>query len=122
MKRAFSLIEVMIAMAILAVGLFGAVRVFPMGLQASHRSELSSRASIVAGRILEELKLKSCAELKEEAITQEGMTLATRFAPLTVPHLVDQQRLKAVELTVTWQQNGRPRSQVFMTYVRCVPS
>ena len=119
---AFSLVEVVIAMAILAVGLFGAVRIFPVGLQASHRSELSSRAAIVAGRTLEAMKLKPCAELKDEEITQEGMLLTTRLAPLTVPHLVDIQRLKGVELTVTWQQDGRSRSQVFVTYVRCVPT
>ena len=53
----FSLIELVIAMGILSVGLVGAMRVFPIGLRASQRSELSSRAAIAAQRTLESVKL-----------------------------------------------------------------
>ena len=120
-ERGFSLVEVVIAMAILAIGLFGAVRVFPVGLQASRRSEWSSRATMVAQRTLEAMKLASCADLNEAEAADNGMTLTTRKLPLAVPHLVDATRLQGIELTVGWQQDGRPRSQVFVTYLRCVP-
>ena len=50
---AFSLVELVIAMAILGVGIVGAMRVFPIGLRASRRAEVRSRAVIVAQRTLE---------------------------------------------------------------------
>ena len=121
-RRAFSLIEVVIAMAILAIGIFGAVRVFPVGLQASRRSETSSRAAMAASRILESLKLKSCAEIVDGETTAEGMTLATRVTSLALPHVADAARLKGIEVTARWQQDNRARSQIFVTYVRCATS
>ena len=64
--------EVVISLAILSVGLVGAMRVFPVGLRASHRSELSSRAGIVAQRTVESLKLVPWEELREgDTTTQE---------------------------------------------------
>ena len=117
----FSLVEVVIAMAILAVGLYGAIRVFPVGLQASHRSEQSSRAMMVVGRTLELAKLKACPDITDEETTTEGMTVKTHVATPAIPHLADPTRVKSVELTIEWQQNNRPRRQVFLTYVRCIP-
>jgi prepilin-type N-terminal cleavage/methylation domain-containing protein len=116
---AFSLIELVISMAILSVGLVGAMRVFPVGLRASQRAELNSRAAIVAQRTIESLKLKPWEELAEEtAVEEDGFDVTTRISRPNVEHLVDPTRLKAIEVTVRSMQNGRPRELTFVTYVR----
>ena len=58
----FSLIELIISLAILSVGLLGAMRVFPAGLRSSQRSEMSSKAAMTAQRTMEFLKLREWVE------------------------------------------------------------
>ncbi len=116
---AFSLVELIISLGILSVGLVGAMRVFPIGLQASARSEMSSRATMAAQRILESLKLRSCEDLTPETTTVEEFTVTTRLGQPDLAHLVDPARLKTLEAMVAWTQEGRPRALTFVTYVRC---
>ena len=117
---AFSLIELMISMAILSVGLIGAMRVFPMGLRASQRAELNSRAAIVAQRTIEMLKLKPWDDLALEETTgqDDGFSVTTRISQPVIEPLTDAGRLKAIEVRVEMVQDGRSRQLVFLTYVR----
>ena len=119
-RWAFSLIELMISMAILSVGLIGAMRVFPMGLRASQRAELNSRAAIVAQRTIEMLKLKSWDDLalKETTEQDDGFSVTTRISQPVIDPLADAGRLKAIEVRVEMVQDGRSRQLVFLTYVR----
>ena len=123
-NRAFSLIELIISIAILSIGLIGAMRVFPVGLRASARSEKSSRATITAQRVIESLKLQRWDELAEGETTAEedGFDVMTRISQPKLEGLVDATRVKAVEVTVQWTQDGRPRQLSFLTYVRRPPS
>ena len=116
----FSLIELMISMAILSVGLIGAMRVFPMGLRASQRAELNSRAAIVAQRTIEMLKLKSWDELVPQETTSQddGFSVTTRISQPAIEPLTDAERLKTIEVSIALMQDGRPRQLVFLTYVR----
>ena len=120
MARAFSLIALAIAIAILSVGLIGAMRVFPVGLRASQRSEMSSRAAIAAQRTIESLKLAPWSELAEGEKTtkEEGLEVTTRVTQPVAEQLVDPTRLKRVEVSVRWLQDGRPRELTFVTQVR----
>ncbi len=54
---AFSLIEVIIAAAILAMGLLSIVKIFPYGIQASQRAEDTTIATLLAQQIFEGLKM-----------------------------------------------------------------
>ncbi len=107
-------------MAILSVGLFAAMRVFPVGLRASKRSEMNSRAAIIAQRTIESLKLSSWEELAEGQTTTEanGFDVTTRIAQPKLEGIVDATRVKAIEVSVHWVQDGRPRALVFVTYLR----
>lgn len=58
-QAAFSLIEVIIAAAILAMGLLSVVKVFPYGIQASQRAEDTTVATLLAQQIFEGLKMDS---------------------------------------------------------------
>ena len=118
----FTLVELVIAMAILSVGLVGSMRVFPVGLRASAQSEMSSRAAIAAQRTIESLKLQPCDELAEERQTLEDLTVTTRLGQPRSTQLVDPSRLKVVETTVEWTRDGRSRALTFVTYVRCPPA
>ena len=107
-------------MAILSVGMVGAMRVFPMGLRASQRSELNSRAALAAQRVIESLKLEPWDELVEGETTgeEEGFHVTTRITQPEPEDLVDPARLKAIEVRVQFTQGGRHRRLVFITYVR----
>lgn len=107
-------------MAILSVGLVGAMQVFPVGLRASQRAERHSRAAIVAQRIIESLKLEPWDALTEGETTSEedGFDVTTRITEPAPELLVDPSRLKAIEVSVQFTQDGRQRTLTFMTYVR----
>ncbi len=107
-------------MAILSVGIVGAMQVFPVGLRASQRSELNSRATLAAQRVIESLKLKTWDQLPDgETTDQDGeFTITTRITSSPVAHLADPTRLKRVQVLVHWSQAGQPRQLAFITYVR----
>ena len=122
LQTAFSLVEVVISLAILSVGIVGAMRVFPVGLRASQRSELNSRATIAAQQALESIKLESCDHLVPQETKAEEFLLTLTIHEPSPQHLTDPNRLKAVDVTVGWSQDGRPRTLTFVTYVRCPTS
>ena len=119
-RAGFSLVELVISMAILSVGLVGALRVFPVGLRASHRSEMNSRATMVAQRTIESMKLKTWGELADGDTTTQDDTfeVTTRISPSSIEPLADPDRIKKIEVAVQWSQDGRPRSLIFVTYLR----
>lgn len=119
MRRGFSLVEVVVSLAILSVGLLAAMRVFPMGLRASQRSERSSRAVMAAQRTIESLKLKPWSELVDGAtsVTDGPYTITVRVAAPAVEELSDPSRLKAVDVVVAWEEDGRPRRATFVTHL-----
>jgi prepilin-type N-terminal cleavage/methylation domain-containing protein len=116
----FSLIELIISMAILSVGLFAGIRVFPVGLGASKRAEMRSRAAFAAQRTIESLKLTPWEDLATGETTTEtdGFGVTTRISQPEREGLVDAVRLKAVEVRVAWTQDGRTRQISFVTYLR----
>ncbi len=117
----FSLIELVLALGILSVGLVGALRVFPVGLRASQRTERRSRAAIVAQRTLESLKVTPWAELTEGStvVETDGLTVTTQIHPPdTLIALVDPTTLKVVEVTVHSPQADERRELTVITYLR----
>ena len=106
-------------MAILSVGLVGAIRVFPVGLRASQRSEHRSRAAILAQRAIESLKLAPWDQLTPgESTTEEGdfQVTTTIRQPDVEPGLAPT-RLKAIEITIQWTEEHRQRQMTFVTYL-----
>lgn len=117
MRRGFSLVEVVVSLAILSVGLLAAMRVFPMGLRASRRSEMSSRAVMAAQRTVVALKLRPWSELAVGTTSAANgpFTVTVRIAVPAIEELADPSRLKSVEVTVGWEDDGRARRATFVT-------
>jgi prepilin-type N-terminal cleavage/methylation domain-containing protein len=61
--KGFTLIEVMISIAILVIGLVGIILVIPMAQRVAGRSAFATRAAIFASEKTEELKAKGYDEL-----------------------------------------------------------
>ena len=119
------MVELVIAMGILSVGLVGAMRVFPVGLRASQRAEMSSRAAIIAQRTIESLKLKPWDQLQEAQtdVEEEGFQVTTNISRPTVEHLVDPTQLKAVQVSVRAKEGGGHAHELtFVTYLWREPS
>lgn len=116
----FSLVEIIIALSILGIGLIGAMRVFPVGLRASQRSELRSRAAFIAQRAIETVKVSPWEQIKdgETRLEQKPFVVITTISPAEVERLADSFALKRVEVSIEWTQEGRPRSLTVATYVR----
>ncbi len=55
-RRAFTVLEVIVALTILGIGMLGLIRLFPMGLEASTRAADNTRAAILAQQLMESLK------------------------------------------------------------------
>ena len=100
--------------------LFAGIRVFPVGLGASKRAELRSRAAFAAQRTIESLKLAPWEELAEgETATEtDGFGVTTRISQPHLEHLTDPTRLKQVEVTVRWTQEARSHHLALITYLR----
>ena len=120
MSGAFSLIELVISMAILTIGLVTAMRVFPVGLRASHRAEMSSRAVMAGQRSLETLKLAPWDDLPQGEVTvqEDVFQITTVLSQPQVGALADPSRIKGVEIRVSWSQEGRARQIELVTYLR----
>ncbi len=110
----------MIALGILAVGILGAVRVFPVGLRASQQAERISRATLLAQRTIESLKLKSWDELAAGQTVEQDEIFASTVTidQPNVEGLVDPAALKRISVTMAWTQQGHPKTLSLMTYVR----
>lgn len=119
-RRAFSLVELVISLAILSIGLVGAMRVFPVGLRVSQRAESRSRAVMAAQRTLELLKLAPWDELEEgETITEaDDFTITTVIRAPKEALAIAPGRLRLVEVAVAWVQAGKTHEVRCVTYLR----
>ncbi len=119
-RLAFSLIEIVIALSILGVGLIGAMRVFPVGLKASQRAELRSRAAFIAQQTLEPLKVAAWDQLKEGETREvrKPFIIVTTVSSVQPEHVSSSASLKQIEVSVEWPQEGKLRTLNFVTYLR----
>lgn len=124
-SKAFTLVEILLALAILGVGLVSILSLFTIGTHSARRALNVTRASLLAQLTLEELKLLSITNY--DGIT-DGTDVDSYSAALSEytdfslaldvtdnPLGAGIPNLKKVELTVSW--NNGNSSEVFVTYV-----
>lgn len=110
----FTLIEIVISMAILAVGLVGILCLFPVGFDSARRSMNLTQAAFYAREKL--------AYVKKDGFPEVGTTNGTftdsnySWETVVTPEAPDDY-LRKVTLTVTWRYKGREYRQTFTTYI-----
>ena len=121
--RGFSLIELVVALGLLGVGLVGVVRLFPVGLRASKRSEVISKATLLAQQQLEEIKTFGFDALTATpppfplAGTAGAYQWLVTIDEVEPPGLPRPNDLRAVIVKVHWPESGQTRSIGLVTYV-----
>ena len=110
--RGFTLLEIVMALAIFAVGLVGLLSLFPVGFQVSKRASDLTEATIYAQEKIEDLK-------KDGYGIPPGTTIGSfdsRFSwSLDVSILST--GLKEIKLTVNYTEGGKSYSEDFVTYM-----
>jgi uncharacterized protein (TIGR02598 family) len=122
-KNGFTLLEIVIALAILAIGLVGILSLFPVGFEASRRASMLTEATIHAQQKMEEFKQGGYGYLDNTFTdnTASGYTAFTDNSGLewqvTVSEIDPPGNLKSVTLDVRWQEKGDYKSETFVTYI-----
>ena len=142
-KKGFTLLEVMVAVAILSLGLIIAIQSFSVSLRIAETSLNLSKAALLAQRKLSEIELEGFSfeslnsgdfgenypdfgwetditpvELKEPLI-EAGLEdmFAFHEEPLIEAGLEDMPVLYQVAITIFWQERGKRRDLTFTTYL-----
>ena len=116
MRKGFTLIEIVISLAILAIGLVGILSLFPIGFDAARRSVNSTQVAIYGHEKLEQIRNAGFS----------AATIGVSTGAFADPSYAWSQNVSAadtagalrqVDLTVTWQYRNHDYQQVFTTYV-----
>ncbi len=118
-KRGFTLIEIIMAMAILAVGVLGVVRLLPVGLRASKSAEMVSKAAFVAQEQMEMLKLSGFNGLSSAILSGEQgeFSWQAEVDNASLAGLSSSAEIKQITLVVSWIERGNTRTQNLTTYI-----
>lgn len=122
--KAFTILEVVIALAILIIGLVGILSLFPVGFNASRRASMLTKATIYAQQKMEDIKRAGYSNLPasgppsgwiyfkdtdDNDIDLEWQT--------TVSADIPPGNLKMVTLEVRWKEKGVYNVEKFVTYI-----
>jgi type IV pilus assembly protein PilV len=122
-KKGFSLLELIIAVAVLAVGLVGVLQIFPVGLRASYRSGILTKAAFLAQNKIEEIKM---AGFEAVAAVPPKINLSGKENDFEWEIFIDEMNpeglehpdnMRKITLVVAWMERNRIRSKDFVTYV-----
>lgn len=114
MKKGFTLIEIVISMAILAIGLVGILSLFPVGFDSARRSMDFTQVALYAQEKLAEIKKDGFSVLQSTS----GTFTDTNYSWIEdVTDDTPTGYLKKVVLTIKWNYKNKKHSQVFTTYV-----
>jgi len=122
-RKGFSLLELIIAIAVLAVGLVGVLQIFPIGLRASQAAGMMTKASFLAQNKIEDLKLAgfdAIAELppKIPLSGRDGdFDWAIKIDDVSLEGVESSSDMRKVVVTISWPERNNTRSKDFITYV-----
>jgi len=121
--RGFTLIEIIIALTILAIGLVSLAAYLPVALEASRKGSDLTKAAIIAQSLLEEVKTSTYTDITGADDTWHtngsfksysdfpGFEYRINVSPLGP---VD---IKDITITVRWQFKGKNNTQIFETKI-----
>ena len=119
-KAGFSLLEVMVAVVVLAFGLLAIMHLFPIGLRASKISQDTTVASFLAQAKIEELRNTGWTSLSSGTTTEEYGTITgylqfKRVTTISDEDAVNEPKLKKVVEEVFYKPYGGERSVKLVT-------
>ncbi|MBU4312589.1 MAG: prepilin-type N-terminal cleavage/methylation domain-containing protein [Candidatus Omnitrophica bacterium] len=122
-KKGFSLLELIIAVAVLAIGLVGILQIFPVGLRASYRAGMVTKAAFLAQNKIEEIKISGFDAITElppkiPLSGSEGdFEWEIAIDEVDLEGLESDDDIRQITVTVNWPERNRTRSKDFVTYV-----
>ena len=122
-KNGFSLLELIIAIAVLAVGLVGVLQIFPIGLRASQRAGMITKASFLAQNKIEDVKLAGFDAITElpPKIPLSGkdgdFEWNIKIDDVNLEGVENSSEMRKVTVILTWPERNTTRSKDFITYV-----
>jgi prepilin-type N-terminal cleavage/methylation domain-containing protein len=122
-KKGFSLLELIIAIAVLAIGLVGVLQIFPIGLRASQRASMLTKASFLAQNKIEDVKLAGFDAITElpPKIPMSGkdgdFEWAVKIDEASLEGIESSGDIRKITVTITWPERNTTRSKDFITYV-----
>lgn len=114
-RRAFSMVELVVAIALMGVGIAAAVACIGSATHASARAEEFTAVQLLAREKLTELELRGAAAGEAQGdfgASRPGYAWQTSVTPS------DLRGLARVRLRLLWGDPARPRTADFVTYVR----
>ena len=122
-NRGFSLLELIIAIAVLAIGLVGVLQIFPIGLKASQRAGMMTKAAFLAQNKIEDVKLAGFDAITElpPKIPLSGrdgdFEWAIKIDEIAPEGVEASEDMRKITVTLTWPERNITRSKEFITYV-----
>jgi len=122
-NKGFSLLELIIAIAVLAVGLVGVLQIFPIGLRASQTAGMMTKASFLAQNKIEDVKLAGFDAITElpPKIPLSGrdgdFEWAIKIDEIAPEGVEASEDMRKITVTLTWPERNTTRSKDFITYV-----
>lgn len=122
-KKGFSLLELIIAVAVLAIGLVGILQIFPVGLRASYRAGMVTKAAFLAQNKIEEVTISGFDAITElppkiPLSGSEGdFEWEIAIEEVDLEGLESDDDMRQITVTVSWPERDRMRSKDFVTYV-----
>ena len=111
--RAFTLIEVLVAMTILAVGILGILGALHLSAQAAARGFRAEEAAALAER-----ELAGTIAVPRESLSDKAGTDGRYAWTVTITDTLASEQLKRVTVTVRWMEREQERtyqlSQIFL--------
>ncbi|MBU4346851.1 MAG: type II secretion system GspH family protein [Candidatus Omnitrophica bacterium] len=113
-KRGFSLVEILVSLAVLGIGLVFVFTIFPLSWQSFAYSRKLNEVSIFAQRKLEELKSTEAFSPGQMSGEEKDINWNISISPVQPDADMD---LWHVELDLEFYFQGRPQKQKFLTYL-----
>ncbi|MFH1854752.1 MAG: prepilin-type N-terminal cleavage/methylation domain-containing protein [Candidatus Omnitrophota bacterium] len=122
-KKGFSLLELIIAIGVLAIGLVGVLQIFPVGLRASQRAGMITKAAFLAQNKMEEVKMAGFDAITELppkiplAGSDSDFEWGIAIDKVDLNGLDNSDNIRKVIVTINWDERLKKRSKEFVTYV-----
>lgn len=114
-RRAFTLVEILIALAVLALGIVSLFNIFPSAWHSFAYSRKISQVTLLAQHKLEELKSNEHPAPGSTSGKDADLSWTMSLTPNTLEPGIT---LLQVELTVKFSLQGREYAEKFITYLQ----